>query len=171
MTLRATRASTRLVNPAHRQHAARIRFAQDSPRAEQRARQHPRRRDALAQALAAQAFHRQRAQRHAMLRHDPVFHAAFRAQPQHWHVACAQRRRDREAGEDVAAGATGHDQHGRLHVAHACTSSRVGSMRLRAARGSSRVFGVGGGISVEPPPDAPGRRVAIRRASSARWIS
>src|SRR6185437_15167513 len=114
-----------------------------------------------------QALHRQRAQRHAMLWHDAIFHAAFRAQPQHRHVARAQRRRHRETWEDVAAGPAGHDQHGRLHVAHACTSSSVGSMRLRAAS----VTGDARSVVTPDAAEPAGRRVAIRRASSARWIS
>ena len=69
--------------------------------------------------------------------HQARFHAAFRTQPHHRHVARAQRMRNRQAREDMAAGAAGHDHHrmhGRGSSLHAEAGSCVGSTRLPPAR-------------------------------------
>ena len=90
------------IRPARAQHAGGIADRTQHPQ---------RRRQQGGDALAAQALDRDGVDGDAMLRHQPRFHAAIRTQPCHLRATRTQRLRDREAGEDVAAGAAGQDHH------------------------------------------------------------
>ena len=63
-----------------------------------------------------------------------------RAEPEHAPAARDEFRRDREPGEDVAAGAAGRDHHRTRHVAAALSTRRIpaaaGGSRSRCAAGS-----------------------------------
>ena len=68
------------------------------------------------QTLAAHARKINQLQRKAVLGHDARFHAAGRAQPVHSPAARTQFFGHGKAWEDVATGATGHDQSGFLNA-------------------------------------------------------
>ena len=64
------------------------------------------------EAVAAHAFNGQGFDFDAVLRHDTRFHRALAAQPHHFVPAFAQRGSHRQRGEDMPAGAAGHQQKG-----------------------------------------------------------
>jgi hypothetical protein len=80
------------------------------------------------QSLAAQATHAHPFHRDALRRDQPRFHAAGRAEPDDRHAARLQHAGDRERREHVAAGTTGHDQHG------TCAHREPPVPRITAAR-------------------------------------
>ncbi len=90
-------------------------LAHDAERLNERVHEPERRHQQRADALAAQAAHRQPLDREAVLRDDASFEAALRAEPDHVELASAQQTRERERGEDVSAGAASHDDDGTGH--------------------------------------------------------
>ncbi len=81
-------------------------------------------------ALAAQAGEADGVERDAGRRHQAVFQARARAQPAHAPAALLHLLRDRQPGDDVPAGARGHDQ----QMAHARPPRMSWALWLRPAR-------------------------------------
>jgi hypothetical protein len=119
--------------PAEAHHRRRLARAQHARGIAHRAQDPQGRAQQRRQPLAAHAGHRDGVDGDVVRRHQPGFHAAVRAQPRDARAALAQRLRDRQAGEDMAAGTAGHDQHegrGRVQRDLRNTGAAVASLRV-----------------------------------------
>src|SRR5690606_14375305 len=134
-----------------------------------------RRREQRGDALAAQAFDRDRVDGDAVLRYQPGFHAAVGAEPGYGYAARLQRRGHRQAREDVAAGTAGENEDGPVHDRFLSDCQPPPATAAAPSTGSTRprprprVVGAGGGCVVGGTvSDGAGAAASPRRRATWR---